>query len=344
MVGAKPGPGASLKARFNSWRTLYRFGYSLIAVLLLASGASAALNCVGCHGSLTRGTSVHDPIAAGNCLGCHRQEPGEEHPKNKKAYGLQEHDAKLCAMCHESKATKSHVHKPVAQGKCLLCHDPHSSDVPGQLRAAGKALCLKCHPDHFEWPVPHKPVADGDCLACHDPHQSDYSQLLRKSAAALCFKCHDDSLARGRSVHQPVDGGDCNSCHQPHGSTLRKLLKKNYPAEIYLPFAVDQYALCFDCHESTLATEQITATDTNFRNGDKNLHFVHLMVTGRGRSCKTCHEVHSAHQLHLVRDSLPGFGNWQVPINYTETEEGGTCVAGCHKPKYYDRMQAHPNP
>jgi len=321
-------------------------GLLTVGIALVMCGVSTLVeaSCTGCHGSLIRGRAVHDPVAAGNCFGCHRQVSGEDHPKIKKAIQLQAKDEKLCLMCHESKASKRHIHKPVAEGRCNACHDPHGSDVRGQLKAAGKALCLLCHPNAFDSPVNHKPVADGDCVACHDPHQSDNRQLLRKSSADLCYQCHDAALARGRTVHEPVDAGDCLACHAVHGGRYRKLLNKAYPEEFYLPFAVERYSLCFGCHDKALATEQITATDTRFRNGDQNLHYVHLMVTERGRSCKTCHEAHAAHQEHLIRDSLPGFGSWQIPVNYTENDTGGTCIAGCHKPKQYDRMHAYPNP
>jgi predicted CXXCH cytochrome family protein len=316
------------------------FGLILMACVTNLAQAS----CIGCHGALTRGGAVHDPVAAGNCFGCHRQLPGEEHPKNRKAIVLQAQNEKLCQMCHESKGAKPFVHKPVGEGRCGACHDPHRSDVKGQLKAMGKALCLQCHTDIFSWPVAHKPVGEGDCVSCHDPHQSEYRHLLRQPLTELCYQCHDAALARGRTIHQPVDGGDCRACHAVHGANHRMLLKKAYPMEFYLPFVLERYELCFSCHERSLATEEITATTTRFRNGDTNLHYVHLMVTsGRGRSCKTCHEVHASHQEHLIRDSLPGFGSWQIPVNYSETGTGGTCVAGCHKPKYYDRMQARPN-
>jgi hypothetical protein len=27
-----------------------------------------------------------------------------------------------------------------------------------------------------------------------------------------------------------------------------------------------------------------------------------------------------------------------LPVNFTQTKNGGTCVVGCHKPKDYDRV------
>ena len=29
---------------------------------------------------------------------------------------------------------------------------------------------------------------------------------------------------------------------------------------------------------------------------------------------------------------------WMLPIKYTQTKNGGSCVVGCHKPKGYDRI------
>ncbi|MDK2793350.1 MAG: hypothetical protein PWQ25_2213, partial [Deferribacteres bacterium] len=29
---------------------------------------------------------------------------------------------------------------------------------------------------------------------------------------------------------------------------------------------------------------------------------------------------------------------WELPINFTKTKTGGSCVVGCHKPKEYDRL------
>ena len=87
-----------------------------------------------------------------------------------------------------------------------------------------------------------------------------------------------------------------------------------------------------------IATKNSTETLTDFRNGKLNLHFVHVNRE-KGRSCKACHEVHAGNQEKHIAFEVPyGKSNWMLPIKYTKTETGGTCVVGCHKEKPYDRV------
>jgi hypothetical protein len=78
---------------------------------------------------------------------------------------------------------------------------------------------------------------------------------------------------------------------------------------------------------------------TRFRNGEDNLHFVHVNRPDKGRSCRACHATHaSTHEAH-VRDSVP-YGKWELPINFKPTTTGGSCMPGCHKEAPYDREKA----
>jgi predicted CXXCH cytochrome family protein len=246
----------------------------------------------------------------------------------------------LCASCHGELFKKRYVHAPVAAGECLSCHDPHQGDNPRLLKLAGSALCFSCHGDMFaKNAFSHAPVASGDCFACHDPHQSDSPKLLKRAGSDLCFSCHDKALVAGKITHAPVRKGECVSCHAPHGSGNYRMLVKPFPESFYLPYAPEHFSLCFQCHNRDIAEDMRTDTLTNFRNGDRNLHYLHVNKPDKGRSCKVCHEVHSAGMDKLVRSTIPGFGKWDIPLNYTKTETGGTCVVGCHKPKTYDRLQ-----
>ena len=76
---------------------------------------------------------------------------------------------------------------------------------------------------------------------------------------------------------------------------------------------------------------------TGFRNGNLNLHFLHVNRE-KGRSCRTCHEVHAGNQAKHIRNDVPFGKAWMLPIDFTENRNGGTCVAGCHKPKDYNRV------
>jgi hypothetical protein len=66
------------------------------------------------------------------------------------------------------------------------------------------------------------------------------------------------------------------------------------------------------------------------------MHFLHVNKE-KGRSCKACHEVHAGNQDKHVRKEVPFGGSWKLPVNFTKTPNGGSCVVGCHKPKAYDR-------
>jgi hypothetical protein len=38
-----------------------------------------------------------------------------------------------------------------------------------------------------------------------------------------------------------------------------------------------------------------------------------------------------------LRSSV-AFGQWKIPIQFTATDMGGSCAAGCHRARSYDRV------
>ncbi len=322
-------------------------GIAAISLLVKERTAEAAgtASC-RCHTHKDDKAFVHQPVKNGECTSCHNPS-GKKHPAFKKeAFSLTDNGkAGLCSECHERKNTKKYVHPPVAAGDCLDCHDPHQSNNKFQLKEAGAALCYMCHDkSKLDRPFPHMPVAEGKCLSCHDPHQSEHKYMLKAEGAALCMTCHDKALFAGRSVHAPVVSGECTECHAPHGTQLRHLLKRPVPTGMYQSFDKASFALCFGCHADTLADSQRTDSETKFRNGMFNLHYRHVNKIDKGRSCKVCHDPHAAAQPFLIANKIPGFGRWRIPVRYTKTAYGGTCVVGCHKPKSYDRINPVLNP
>ncbi|HEY5512658.1 MAG TPA: cytochrome c3 family protein [Geomonas sp.] len=323
-----------------------RKAYLAVAFLLLclclvpALAGAEPFKCSACHRGLTSGQVVHKPVAAGECLRCHQQF-SDDHPLGKGSMGFIVPKEKLCAVCHGALLKKPFIHKPVAKGECTACHLPHSSENKSLLKQAPPTLCFGCHPkERLTGSHTHRPVADGECLSCHDAHQSDGKSLLRKPGSQLCFMCHDPKLAVGKSVHKPVAQGNCVGCHAPHGSAYRKILKADLPTELYRPFGTDAFPLCFSCHDPELAAAVTTDKATNFRNGDRNLHAVHVNKSGKGRNCKICHNPHAAGQDRLINPKAPGFGTWDIPIRFDATPTGGGCSVGCHKTFRYDRVKA----
>ena len=121
--------------------------------------------------------------------------------------------------CHDkAEFSKKNVHKPVAEGKCLGCHSPHSSDNDSLLLKLPIRVCLDCHADVRKTPhaitgyeTPGHPIgllARGEkefkddparpgkkfyCGSCHNPHSSDSMRLFRykgETPMDICINCH----------------------------------------------------------------------------------------------------------------------------------------------------------
>ncbi|MBL8747090.1 MAG: cytochrome c3 family protein [Phycisphaerae bacterium] len=314
--------------------------------------------CLKCHNEqFMKKAFVHGPVAVGACATCHTAHSSAL-PR------LLISDANtLCATCHAETgkpADGMHVHKAMDQG-CVSCHDAHSSDHNFQLRSVAPELCLSCHKEQFDRmtvgaPVVHGAVTEpGGCTTCHEPHSSKLAGLQRAGQPDSCLKCHDQPikddrgkpltnmaklLATNPNKHGPIRAGHCTVCHDPHAGKTFRLLPAEYPAQFYAPFSLDLYALCFRCHTSDLVTKTNGAGVTQFRDGARNLHALHVNQE-KGRTCRACHEVHASQRPSHIRESVPfGTSNWLLEINYQATEEGGSCAPGCHAPKKYARPKA----
>jgi hypothetical protein len=83
---------------------------------------------------------------------------------------------------------------------------------------------------------------------------------------------------------------------------------------------------------------------TRFRNGEVNLHWLHVNRE-KGRTCRACHEVHASKNPFHIRDAVPfGSKGWLIEIKFKQTTNGGSCSPGCHSDKTYDRGDSAPAP
>jgi predicted CXXCH cytochrome family protein len=209
------------------------------------------------------------------------------------------------------------------------------------LAAAGQELCFTCHDAMGEKvtksAVKHPALAgEKGCMTCHSPHASDQEKLLLRPQKETCLGCHAKIITPAmKVVHKPVEMAGCTACHDPHGSPHPRLLTASFPSEPYAPYTETSYELCFGCHSRELVQYADTSFATGFRDGERNLHFVHVNRP-KGRSCLLCHSPHGAGNPKLIAESVP-FGGWQLPIRFVKTETGGGCSPGCHRPQPYDR-------
>jgi len=303
--------------------------------------------------------SAHSPfeMSKDDCTLCHKNaDPKNPGPIIKPVN-------EMCLECHEAfkeVLARKYKHAP-AENKCTSCHDPHNSKQTKLLVEEASALCLGCHEPirklATESKVVHGALSMGaKCVNCHNPHGAAVEHLLNQLPFDLCVKCHstnDRKDHEGKNLtnmkqlldenpewHGPVSAKDCTACHNPHGGNLFRMLKLAYPTKFYAPYTKDTYALCFDCHDEKLADNPQTTTQTSFRDGDRNLHYVHVNKAERGRTCRACHEVHASKQPHQIRDGVPyGSQDWILKINFKPTPTGGTCAKTCHAEKSYNNTK-----
>jgi predicted CXXCH cytochrome family protein len=294
--------------------------------------------CAACHDAIVGFPHMHGPVAAGDCTSCHNPHESDIKPL------LVKKDDELCTGCHvdlEELLKKPNVH-PALQGGCTSCHNPHGSKYPKLLPEEGAGVCFSCHDDIAEKvqkaPVVHAAVkSEKNCASCHTPHAGDHAKLLLAPEKDTCLGCHKTIVtASMTTLHGPIQDGKCTPCHDPHGGPNAKLLVGAFPTEPYVPYTDTAYALCFSCHKRDLLQYPDTSFATGFRDGERNLHFLHVNNKQKGRSCRMCHNLHGGNHPKLVADSVP-FGKWSLPLKFVKTETGGSCAPGCHQPQSYDR-------
>lgn len=235
------------------------------------------------------------------------------------------------AQCH------SNIKMHPSDKSCNLCHTSSPSHpVDGKVETSEKA-CVECHKEILDYDYLHSPVAAADCKACHTPHSDKSYFLITDNESSLCYTCHNQVVSKDDPfLHGGISQGKCLICHSHHGSFFSSQLRAEYSKEFFNDYSDNQYGLCFNCHKIDLLLHPKTSYNTNFRDGKINLHYLHVNRKIKGRACKTCHGIHSSPKEKLMADNIY-FGNWQMPIGFEITENGGSCTPGCHKPEAYSR-------
>jgi predicted CXXCH cytochrome family protein len=220
----------------------------LVSLTALSAGARAAqhpvplgknsdtASCTACHSDKATGKHVHSAIAMG-CTTCHvvTQVKGVTDIK------LVAPTRELCFSCH-AKSSEKILHGPYAQGNCIVCHSPHSSNWPNQLLAPPQDLCMGCHVrSRLKVKVKQQTarVPWGVTLTL--------SQLKGWQYIGLNKRLNADHPVEGHPVSGPntaLGKGtpeiNCLSCHQPHHSENVSLLPAKFAS---------QTALCESCHK-----------------------------------------------------------------------------------------------
>ena len=194
--------------------------------------------------------------------------------------------------------------------------------------------------------IQHPPAKDGACETCHNSHgdNTPVDTLLKLPIAGKCFECHvefGETIRNSSSVHTLVREDRCTECHEPHGGRYTKLRKKYYPPSEWDPYGWSGTTrMCMNCHPPDELLGVGVPSGSGFRNGTRNLHREHVSQ-GKGRTCAACHAAHASDQEFHLRAEVPfGTGGWKLPLHYTKTPNGGSCIVGCHRELGYDRKNA----
>jgi DmsE family decaheme c-type cytochrome len=163
--------------------------------------------------------------------------------------------------------------------------------------SVGETKCLECHDDqrkgyegspHHRIGDPRSPAARQGCESCHGPgskhvedpgtfHVKRLTKLPPEEVTATCTTCHS------RGEHALWDGSQhesrgvaCTTCHSVHSfkSDTKQLKEKT------------QIDVCASCHR-----DKISKLD---RSG-------HMPVREGKLECTTCHNVHGATNVRLLR-------------------------------------------
>lgn len=317
---------------------------------LLREDSMAEL-CGRCHEDIARDKKVmHTPAGKGQCDSCHPPHAA------KFAKLLDAVGADLCLACHSDMekrmALSKFTHRALEKG-CPQCHDAHGSAYAASLTQTPAEMCLSCH-DKVKSQVTqakhkHSVVTqDKACMTCHTPHSGDIPKLMSDVPAKVCMGCHAEKVANYTTAavpevadpktikHGPIRDGQCGGCHLAHGSDQPLLLAKAYSDSLYQPFTPERYALCFACHDVGMVQQERTDRVTNFRNGQRNLHYVHVRAGTWNRNCAMCHDTHAGTNDRIVRDEVQ-YKTWAMRLNFARTGTGGSCAPGCHIQYKYDR-------
>lgn len=254
---------------------------------------------------------------------------------------------------------------------CADCHNPHEVTdlksgapyVSGMLRGVSGV-------DRNGVPVLSATYEYEVCFKCHADYTNDFSYVPRVVSTPnkrLAFDPENPSfhpvISMGRNLDIPSIPSNldpsmrasnilyCSSCHAddedvsngPHGSQYSPILKERYETADNTPESLENYALCYRCHDRTSILN-----DTSFRKkvgGETATGGGHSGHLQGGAPCSVCHDPHgvsstaaaglsdTGSHTHLINFDtqvvMPAAGN-QFPIFNDTGPFSGSCTLECH--------------
>lgn len=273
----------------NANGALHNGGYDETAVPRLAN-----VQCENCHGPGSEhptpdAGSVHISTDSAMCGQCHsdtHHPTYEEWSTGAHAIPIEEEAKRAaCAKCHNGLFGAKYLDNPeafvaptvdptvVKTHDCVVCHDPHGNDNPGNLRnasvtdralpnghlvekAGAGRLCMACHNSRRTDTDIAKQIRDGGRLG---PHGSVQGDML---AGVNGYEKVDSTFAFSTSRHIEIQDA-CITCHtHRHDGDIPNGIP-NFTGHTFRPTV----EACTPCHGSLTDFDQVLAHSDYDGNG-----------------------------------------------------------------------------
>lgn len=202
--------------------------------------------CLECHDDIKKKMtlkSTHKDMADMGCIICH-----DPHQSERKFHLKEINIARICLKCHKklgnSIINSTYVHRPIKDGRCEGCHNPHPSGCPSFLK--------NCHNEEPDiWGGPPNSSYISSCWGCHQRET-----ILDNRTLLTGFRNGDLNLHYLHVVEKrPRAGHPCKRCHQKHASNTPSLIRDDvsmdrgvwtYPVEYSQ--TIDGGSCVIECH------------------------------------------------------------------------------------------------
>ncbi len=321
----------------------------------------AANGCRSCHTPHTAGGRERLQIAAAdedNCLACHSGTVASANILTEiDKYSA--HDPRRYDGIHDAAENLASQQDHV---ECADCHNPHAVSAPTQTGgyvSIGATLIMSSGVSQGGSEITQAQNEYEVCYRCHADNAVNVRRRISRQADTTNLRLKFGSGSPSyHPVVTPVGSTDtvslvpglaqgsmirCTDCHNndngpraggtgpdgPHGSINDYLLERNYTVRDDTQESVNEYAMCYKCHERS----SILSNDS-FKEHKKH-------IEGEKAPCSACHDPHGINSLstdasdhtHLINFDptivlpLPGRG----PTVFRDLGRfAGSCTLTCH--------------
>ncbi|MEH7545164.1 cytochrome c3 family protein [Neobacillus vireti] len=274
-------------------------------------------------------------------------------------HGAYNNNVNNCAICHNTHegANSSLESKDIAQGYCMACHDgttgPKMVNFDSSIKSKHETQkitehdtksgsCTACHNPHLTWSEDNPNLLIDHYVYEHNAEDNWEGNLVGKidSNVQMCEACHGRFTYSYKSLAEESGGYNVLHYRQENtaiGNITETAEVKNGVTNKVLH--VDDYNLCFTCHNSEKQTKDGTKDILTYYSNSSSQHKLTALDGSKlngSLPCSECHDTHASKNILLLKDKL-GHENQQVFSltkieDWTDQKKREYCLT-CHNGK-----------